>query len=327
MTDSHATTAEPETANQTALEEFREELPRVWQRIPDKRLFFALLGVWLLIFQFLGNSTFGYIDSPSLFAWMYGSYNSPHSDDDHGNLIPFVVLALLWWKRKELLAVAKRSWWPALIPFGLCVLLHVVGYSIQQPRVSIVAMFGGVYALVAAVWGWRLALACLFPYFLFAFSIPVASIAEPITVPLRWVSTDISVVVARSLFGIPVIQEGVRLLSADGTFNYEVAAACSGIRSLIALFALMTVYAFTAFRASWKRLLVMALALPLAIAGNVLRLTGIMVVGEAFGQDAGEWVHDWFGFVPFLLALLAILGLGRWLGEASDESPVAGGTA
>ena len=42
--------------------------------------------------------------------------------------------------------------------------------------------------------------------------LPVASIAEPVTVPLRWISTDISVVVARNLLGIPVIQEGVRLL-------------------------------------------------------------------------------------------------------------------
>ena len=39
-------------------------------RLPDKPLFLALLGTWLLFFQFLGNSTLGYVDTHSLYAWM-----------------------------------------------------------------------------------------------------------------------------------------------------------------------------------------------------------------------------------------------------------------
>ena len=93
---------------------FSDELRSFWRQIPAKGLFFPLLVVWLALFQFLGNSTFGYEDTPSLFKWMFIAYNkkSDIADDSHGNLIPFAVLALLWWKRQELLTLKTRPWWP-----------------------------------------------------------------------------------------------------------------------------------------------------------------------------------------------------------------------
>ena len=82
------------------LEDFRIEFLDFWRQLPNKSLFFLLLIAWLVLFQFLGNSTFGYIDTPSLLYWMYSAYDSPGSDDGHCKLIPLVVVGLLWWKRK-----------------------------------------------------------------------------------------------------------------------------------------------------------------------------------------------------------------------------------
>ena len=117
-----------------------------WQRLPDKGLFFGLLAAWLALFHFVGNSTFGYVDTASLFEWMYNAYNSksPTADDGHANLIPFVVLALFWWKRKELLAQPMNTWWPGLILVALALALHIVGYVVQQPRLCIVGLFTGI---------------------------------------------------------------------------------------------------------------------------------------------------------------------------------------
>lgn len=303
------------SSRKTVLEEFREELPIVWQQIPDKTFFFGLLAAWLALFYFLGNPTFGYIKSSSLFTWMYDSYNAPNSDDTQGNLIPFIVLGLFWWKRKELLATPKQFWLPGLFFLGGATLLHVFGYLIQQPRVSIVAMLVGVYALIALVWGPRFALASFFPLFLLVFSIPVGTLSDRLTVPLRHYSTDIAVAVARHALGIPVLQQGVQIFDPKGTYSYQVAAACSGIRSLTALTALMAIYAWMTFRTGWKRLLILALAIPLALLGNVVRLVGIIVASQAFGKAAGEFVHNWFGFVTFALALAAMLAVGHWLRE------------
>lgn len=283
--------------------------------MPDKRLFFGLLLPWLALFQFVGNSTFGYVASPSLFQWMYTAYNYEGSEDGHGNLVPLVVLGLLWWKRKWLLASPKSVWRPGLIWLGLAVVLHVLGYVVQQPRLSVVALFAGVYALAALAWGRGFARACLFPFVLFGFCIPLGALAEPISIPLRQVSTDIAVGLSRHFLGIPVLQEGVQIMDPKGAYSYEVAAACSGIRSLVTLLALTTIYAGVSLRAWWKRGLMVGMAFPLSLLNNVARLVSIIVASEAFGHEAGEFVHEWFGFVTFVGALVAMLALGHWLRE------------
>src|ERR1700722_12076755 len=85
---------------------FPGEFRRCWDQLPNKGVFFPLLIAWLLLFQFVGNPTFGYIDSSSLLYWMavsYGILTGGNSEDSHGLLLPFVVIGMLWWKRKELL--------------------------------------------------------------------------------------------------------------------------------------------------------------------------------------------------------------------------------
>jgi len=304
---------EPEQPKPAAGPSFLEELGDAWRQAPEKALFLGLLIPWLLLFQFLGNSTFGYVNSPSLFAWLEGAYNSPFKDDDHGPYVPFLVLGLMWWKRQELNDVPKKLWWPGLFILAGGCFLHLLGYLVQQPRLSVMALFVGVYGLMGIAWGPAFLRAVFFPYFLFAFCVPIGSLSGMITFPLRMVVTKIAVGVAHIL-GVDVIQDGSRIYNAAKTFQYDVAPACSGIRSLIAMFLLATVYAFVVFRQSWPRLTMIVAAIPLAILGNVIRLTTIILVGQAFGHDAGVMIEQKFGFVTFAVALAGMLGVS-WLLE------------
>jgi exosortase len=292
--------------------DFRSELGEFWRALPDKPVFLALLGAWVLLFHFLGNSTFGYLDTASLFGWLEYAYSN-EPDDAHGRLIPFVVLALYWVKRKELIAVSKHPWWPALLLVAAGLSLHIVGYLVQQARVSVIAFFIGLYGLTGAVWGWAWLRSTFFPFFLFAFCFPLGTLAEQITFPMRiWVS-QISVGIGH-LLGIEVLRVGTQLIGADG-FNYDVAPACSGIRSLTALLALTTIYGFLTFRAPWKRALMMALAIPLALLGNVARVTGVIIVAQVYGEDAGTRFHDGAGFVTFAVALVCIFAIAHFIRE------------
>src|SRR5258706_16028387 len=91
------------------VEEFRLEFIEFWNRLPDKMLFFVMLVAWLLLFQFLGNSTLGYEPTHSLFRWMYICYSpereAAFSDDRHGLVMLFVVPALFWVRRKQLISI------------------------------------------------------------------------------------------------------------------------------------------------------------------------------------------------------------------------------
>ena len=290
-----------------------------WRRLPEKFFFFGLLAAWLGLFHFLGNSTLGYLRTPSLLLWMKGAYDTPVNDDGHGNLIPFVVLGLFWWRREELLAVSKRLWPPALALLVAAVLLHVAGYVVQQPRVSVVALFAGIYALMGLAWGPAWLRASFFPFVLFVFCVPVGSLAEGITFPLRMVVAQATAGFSNGVLGIEVVREGSQLFSPSRSFNYDVAPACSGIRSLISLLALTTVYGFVSFRAAWKRGLLVLVAVPLAVFGNVVRVVAVIVVADAFGQNAGAFVEERLGFVTFAVALGCVLGLGWGLREKKSD--------
>jgi exosortase len=309
----------------SAIEEFRTEFLRCWHLLPNKGIFFGLLAAWLLLFQFLGNGTFGYVDTSSLLQWMYEAYNNKQADvdDGQGNLIPFVILGLFWWKRRELLSSKIQLWWPGLLMLGVALLFHMVGYLVQQPRVSIVALFCGIYGLMGLAWGLQWLRRSMFPFFLAVFCIPLGSYSARVGFPLRLMATKI-VAGLSQLLGIDVVREGTQLFNSTRTFQFEVAAACSGIRSLTAILALATVVAFVKLDSNPKRLLMIASAFPLAIVGNVARLMMIVITADLFGQSSANWVHDnaIFSILPYVPAIIGLILLARWLQKSEPESPI-----
>lgn len=290
-----------------------DEVRQAWVGIPFKAVFGVLALSWGCLFSFLGNSTFGYVDTPSLFAWMYNAYNVPNSEDGHGNLIPFVVIVLLWFKREELARIRPVGSWVPLFVVILGLIVHGVGYVIQQPRLSIVGFFVGLYGIVGQVWGLGVMRAILFPFVLFGFCIPLGSLADNVTLPLRILVSKIAVGLSQTVLGIDVHRDGSQIFDAYHKFRYDVAAACSGIRSLISLLVLSTIYGAITFRTLWKRGLMVVLAVPLAVAGNVLRIMGVIVAAEAFGQEAGQTVETKLGFVTFVFAIGVMVILSRFL--------------
>jgi len=293
-----------------------------WRQLPNRGFFFALLAAWVALFALLGSGTFNYADSPSLFAWIFNLYTSPISDEGHGLLIPFAVLALFWWKRKELLARPPGRWWPAIGLIIFALLLHILGYIAKQQRLSVVGLLLGIYGLTGLAWGRHWFKASFFPFFLLVFCIPVADLAGPVTMPLRLLVSRIVEIVAHLGLAPDLVREGTQLFDAQHTFAYEVAAACSGIHSLVALLALTTIYAFINFKEPWKRAAMMLVALPLAVFGNVVRLCFTIGVAETMGQAAGKAVETKFGFITFGVAVGCAFLIARWLekvGVDGDE--------
>ena len=83
-----------------------------------------------------------------------------------------------------------------------------------------------------------------------------------------------------------------------------------------------------AFKKKWKIAVIILSAFPLAVAGNVLRLTLIILAAEMVetakpgdGQAAGNFVHDngILSLLPYIPAFIGVFILGRIIKE--DDQP------
>ena len=299
---------------------FQQELSDVIGRLPDKAIFFVLLAAWLLLFQFFGHCTFNFAKTPSLFEWMFNAYNTEVMDSAHGQVIPVIILVLLWFRRDALCQVIRRVWWPALLLLAGALALHVFGFFAQQPKLSIVALYFGIYALCGLTWGRDLMRACFFPFVLFLFAVPLGAEAEPLTFPMRLLTTQATSWISRDLLDINIVTVGTKILDAHGT-AFEVAAACSGIRSLFALLLITLIYAMLSFKSYWRRILIVSLALPLVLICNTIRITAVMLADQAYGPKFAYHVHDWFWIVTYSLSIASLFIAAHWLREAPRKDP------
>ncbi len=310
------------------LEEFRLEFLDCWKKLPNKGFFVVLFCAWLVLFHFIGSSTLGYVKEPSLFSWMHNAYAQGaagvagylDSENSFGVLVPFVVVLLLWLKRRELMNLPLTLWPSGLWVLALGLFMHTLGFVVQQPRISVLGFYTGLYGLGGIAWGRAWFKASFFPCFLFVFAVPLNQLAAPITFRLQMLVSRLVELICHFALAIDIVREGNLIKDPTGRYQYEVAAACSGIRSLMATVALATVIGFWSFRSWWKRIVIIASAFPLAVLGNLLRMLSIVIAGEIGGQKAGEYVHEGgpmglFSLLPYALAFVGLLALESWLYE------------
>jgi len=117
-----------------------------------------------------------------------------------------------------------------------------------------------------------------------------------------------SVAAADVLFnvaGVPVARDGF-LLSIPG-LTVQVAEECSSIRSSLMLLVTTMVLAQLSLRSPWRKAVVIALAVPLSVAKNALRIFTIAMLGTRVdpGFLTGR-LHHQGGIVFFLISLVGV---------------------
>ncbi len=287
---------------------------------PNLGVFAVLFGVWCLFFHVVGNSSFGYVHSPSFFGWLTGWYQLAtvgESGDELCPLIPFLVALLLWLKRDQLAAAPKQVWLPGLALVALGVLIHVAAYLVQQVRISGLAFLIGGAGFMAALWGPRFLRVIAFPWFLLIFAVPLDAYTNSATFPLRLLSTTISAGFCKAVLGLKLVQQGTTVLQPATTtspgFHFDVVAACSGIRSASVILLISLVHGYLHLRTVASRAVLVFAAVPLAVFGNIVRLIVVFVVGDAFGEAAAKTIETRFGFITYASALLGVILIGHFL--------------
>jgi len=178
--------------------------------------------------------------------------------------------------------------------------------------IEMLALVSGWIGSFALCFGPRVCRALLFPLgFLFCM-VPLPAFALDGIV--RYLQQG-SVVAARSLFavtGVPVVQNGF-LLTIPG-LTIEVAKECSSIRSSLLLLITTLVLAQLLLRSPTKKAFLVALAVPLSVAKNGLRIFSIALLGTRVnpGFLTGK-LHRQGGIVFFVISLLAMFLVVRVL--------------
>jgi exosortase len=237
-------------------------------------------------------------------AWAWQAWN-PGMNQEHSKLVPLISLGLAWYHRKEIVAARKAGSNYGLIFVGVGLLLFLLGARCLQPRAAIASVPFLVFGSILFVWGREVARILFFPCAFLVFMVPVAAI-EQATFRLQFISTGI-VGMLSNLFGIKVQAMGTSLIPADGSFNFQVAEGCSGIRSLTAMTMVTAIYVHLTQNRLWKKLVILAFSLVFAIVGNIGRIFTVILVARFINPELAAGIyHEYSGFLFFPIALVAM---------------------
>lgn len=188
-----------------------------------------------------------------------------------------------------------------------------VGYALAGMIGIVWLQWAATYSALIAV-GYRyLGLGTLkrlwFPLVYLLFLVP-----PPYTVMLAltralklWIST--AAVDVMSTLGFNVASSGTTLYIDQ--YELLVAAACSGMNSIVSLLAIGLFYIFLRHRSDWRYSLLLAcLVVPIAIAANLIRVIVLLLITKYLGNEVAQgMLHEAAGLTMFMIALMLLIGV------------------
>jgi EpsI family protein len=231
-----------------------------------------------------------------------------HDEDmGHGFLVPLAAGWIAWQQRKRLAVMRPSAWGLGLV---------LAGAALQFLGAISLGLFVGALGLICAIIGillaaggrpWLRVLA--FPLFLLVFMLPKPDfIWSHVTLPLQSLASQFAAVLVR-LTGTSVLREG-NVLEVAG-HQIAVEEACNGIRYLLSLGFVALLWGHVAGLRGWRRALLGASAVPVAILVNALRVAAVAFMCRYNYPLAVGAFHDASGFAALALALVLLAATER----------------
>ena len=282
-----------------------------------------MVGLGFVMFHLQGNTADVRAFGRSVLLWMYtrwadSSVSFSSTDYSHGFLIPLVALGVVWYRRHDLARAEKYVSLMGLLMLVGALFLHWLGAKSQHPRLSLVALIGILWSVPFYLYGWQVAKILLFPCAYLVFCVPL-NFLDALTFPLQMIMIKSASAMLNGL-GLEVETVGTSMTIVASGANFDVAAPCSGLRSLLAMTALTAVYAYLTQPDLLRKWVLFLCSVPLAIAGNIARIISIVIVAEVAGQEFALGVfHDYSGYVVFAVAIALMVSIGGMLHSHPKE--------
>lgn len=228
----------------------------------------------------------------------------------HGPIVLFTGLWLL--RRRWLVAqpvMKSAPTLPILILAGICLPLFLFARITQIVEIEGYLMYSLVLIALYSLVGRAAMKLMWFPlfYMLFVFPPPDTLIAL-ITQPLKILISQAAISFLHIL-GYPIGGAGVMI--QIGQYQLLVAAACSGLNSLVSLSAISLFYIYVRHQANWRySLLLSSMIIPVAIIANFIRVIILILLTFYYGESAAQgFMHNFAGITMFMIAVLTIFAI------------------
>lgn len=236
---------------------------------------------------------------------------------------PIVLLTGLWLLNRRWREVSNHAAPapPSIVWTLLAVLvpLQVFARITQIVEIEGYLMYAVILVVLYSLVGIEVMKRLWFPLFYLAFIFPPPeTLVAFVTVPMKiWLSE--AAIWFLALLGYPIGGEGVRIYI--GQYELLVAAACSGINSIISLSAISLFYIYMRHQARWRyALLLVLLIVPVALIANFVRVLILILLTYHAGEAAAQgFLHNFAGIVMFAIALATIFGLDQLLKPIWDR--------
>lgn len=239
-------------------------------------------------------------------SWLNNAYYS------HGFLVPIVSIYIIWNMRNDLYNIEKKQSQTGLWIFTSGIVIHGIGVLSTIRFLSGLSLVITIFGMVLFLFGWEFVNRVKFPILFLLLAIPVPFI-DMVAPPAQTVSAVASSNIAMGI-GIPVERDGLVLNTPKGSF--EVALECSGLKSIISLLTISTIYAFILEGGLLMRSIIVLSSIPIAMAGNILRIISVLEVAQIYGQETAiNYFHDFSSLMVFSVAIIGLFSVGRCFGQ------------
>ena len=277
----------------------------------------------------------GLILAPVLFAWhpLASTFQLSIKNDEYTHILLVIPVSLAFilieWKLVSALERTQlaRGLFLLFVAIAIAALtLVALPQDISDLRLSIsmlaiVTWWIGSFVLV---FGTRVARSLIFPLGFLYCLVPLPAFALNQIIKLLQQGSVFSAWVLFAAAGVPISQDGL-MMSIPG-LTIEVAKECSSIRSSLMLLVTTVVLAQLFLRSPFRKALIVAIALPLSVAKNGLRIFTIAMLGTRVDSRfmTGRFHHQG-GIIFFVIALLIVILALHLLERGERQSVTAPG--
>ncbi|SPP99538.1 putative Membrane protein [Candidatus Sulfobium mesophilum] len=266
-------------------------------------------------FAFL-SMLFMILYAPGMISMVYSWIRS--EEYSHGFLIPVISGYLIWTKRAAIRAQQIETDGRGFFLFLSGIVMLIIGFVGFEPYIRNVSMLITLAGIIWLFFGRRLLMAVAFPLGYLLFMIPLPYIfMKSFAVGLRLFDAKVTHTIL-SYAGIPIAREGTTLELPN--ISLVVADFCTGVLSIVAISAIAVLYAYLTQKRMMGRIILVLLAIPIAITGNVFRLITTVVLAYFFGERVlGSAIHQFHGTINFLFTIALLILAGRVLSGIDNK--------